>query len=103
MVEGLGSGQGLWEVSALRASVRVQRFICLLTLFLVLSVIASGLVNHETVGVGRPETGKVQANMVSSSFPLLFRSCVELDFHNKVLKFVRCAHWDLKSYAFSAP
>jgi len=30
-------------------------------LFLVRSVIASGLVNHEIVGVGQLETGKVQA------------------------------------------
>ncbi len=55
----------------MRASVRVQRFICLVTLFLVLSVIASGLVNHEIVGVGRFETEKMQAVW----FPAFFLYC----------------------------
>lgn len=62
-----------------------------------------GLGGSVPVGMGQFETGKVQGGMVSSIFPLLFGPCVEFDFHNKALKFVRFAHWDLRSFAAPAP
>ena len=41
--------------------------------------------------------------MVISIYPLFIGPCAEFDFHNKALKFVRFAHWDLRSYAAAAP
>jgi hypothetical protein len=102
VLKGLGSSRGLWEVSALRASVPIQRL-------RLLGHINPGAINWHTglavacrLAWGSLKQGKCR-RVVPSIFPLLFGPCVELDFHNKVLKFVRYAHWDLRSYAATAP
>jgi len=99
----LGSNRGLWEVSALSASVRLQWLLPLGHINPGAIGWHAGLGGSVPVGTGRFETGKVQAVWFSSIFPLLFGLCAEFDFHNKALKFVRCAHWDLRSYAATAP
>ena len=93
----------LWEVSALRASVLVQR-LCLLGHINPGAIgWCTGLGGSVPVGMGRFETGRVQSVWFSVLFLYFIGPCAEFDFHNKALKFVRFAHWDLRSYAAAAP